>query len=65
MASRGLNQEEYERWRRLWSSRSQEQRERIKRKADWEHVSILGVFWNWPSLFGEEGEALHEEFSSQ
>lgn len=43
-------------WRVLWGSLSDAQKERIRAKAQWEHMSLLAVIREWPDL-APEGSA--------
>ena len=41
-------------WTQLWAALSHEERERLRDKAKWEHVSLMAVLIDWHSLVPEE-----------
>lgn len=44
----------WQRYQEAKAKLSPEQIERIKAKCEWEHMTWLGVFEQWPSLFGAQ-----------
>lgn len=41
-------------WKELMETLSEEQKENIKAKCKWEHMSWLGVLGDWSGLFRNE-----------
>lgn len=47
-------------FREAWDALDETQRERIRQKAQWEHVTLRGVYADWPVLFAAAVEEPHE-----
>lgn len=43
-----MNSQEFQ---KVIDTLTEEQKERIKAKCNWEHMSWLGVYTNWPDMF--------------
>ena len=54
-------EENYQRYLGAKARLTPEQIERIKAKCQWEHMSWLGVFEQWPSLFSQAAAPPEEE----
>jgi hypothetical protein len=40
----------YPEYRAMWESMTEEERDRVRAKAEWEHMSLWAVLDEWPSL---------------
>jgi hypothetical protein len=40
-------------FRTIWDALSEEERSRIRDKAEWEHLSLMHVLIEWPTLVPE------------
>lgn len=44
----------HEQFRTIWQEMSESQKERVKSKARWEHMTLWAVLQEWPTLMEKE-----------